>query len=101
MGYYSAPRRFLRGLRQVVYPRRCPFCGRVLGSIPECLDCAQELDTLRRKPSMKLDPAKHYISNLSGGAAPFQTTSPARSPTYRFSDSTIPPQGTVPASIEL
>ena len=72
MGYYSAPRRFLRGLRQVVYPRRCPFCGRVLGSIPECPDCAQELDTLRRKPSMKLDPAKHYISNLSGGAAPFQ-----------------------------
>ena len=72
MGYYSAPRRFLRGLRQLVYLRRCPFCGRVLGSIPECLDCAQELDTLRRKPSMKLDPAKHYISNLSGGAAPFQ-----------------------------
>ena len=72
MGYYSAPRRFLRGLRQLVYPRRCPFCGRVLGSIPECPDCAQELDTLRRKPSMKLDPAKHYISNLSGGAAPFQ-----------------------------
>ena len=69
MGYYSAPRRFLRGLRQLVYPRRCPFCGRVLGSIPECPDCAQELDTLRRKPSMKLDPAKHYISNLSGGAA--------------------------------
>ena len=50
MGYYSAPRRFLRGLRQVVYPRRCPFCGRVLGSIPECLDCAQELDTLRLLP---------------------------------------------------
>lgn len=72
MGYYSAPRRFLRGVRQLVFPRRCPFCGRVLGSIPVCPDCAEELDRLRRKPSMRLDASQHYISNLMGGAAPFR-----------------------------
>ena len=43
MGYYSLPRRSLRGVRQLLYPRRCPFCNRVLGSVPECPDCAEEL----------------------------------------------------------
>ena len=33
MRYYSAPRRALRGVRQLLYPRRCPFCNAVLGSI--------------------------------------------------------------------
>lgn len=50
MGYYSLPRRSLRGVRQLLYPRRCPFCNRVLGSVPECPDCAEELEQLRRKP---------------------------------------------------
>lgn len=72
MAYYSAPRRILRGVRQLVYPRRCPFCNRVLGSIPECPDCAEELESLRRKPSMRLDASQHYMSNLLGGAAPFR-----------------------------
>lgn len=72
MGYYSPLRLALRGVRQLLYPRRCPFCGQVLGSIPECPDCAEELETLRRTPSMQLDEAQHYMSNLQGGAAPFR-----------------------------
>ncbi len=71
MDYYSAPRRILRGMRQLVYPRRCPFCNRVLGSMPECPDCAEELDSLRRKPSMRLDPELYCLEKLDGGAAPF------------------------------
>ena len=55
MDYYSVPRRILRGARQLVYPRRCPFCDRVLGSVPVCPDCAAELEELRRKPGMRLD----------------------------------------------
>ena len=50
MDYYSVPRRILRGARQLVYPRRCPFCDQVLGSVPTCPDCAAELEELRRKP---------------------------------------------------
>jgi len=72
MGYYSAPRRFLRGMRQLVYPRRCPFCNEVLGSVPECPDCAEKLEELRRKPGMRLDASQHYMGGLSGGAAPFR-----------------------------
>ena len=53
MDYYSVPRRILRGARQLVYPRRCPFCDRVLGSVPICPDCAAELEELRRKPEKK------------------------------------------------
>ena len=52
MDYYSVPRRILRGERQLVYPRRCPFCDRVLSSVPICPDCAAELEELRRKPGM-------------------------------------------------
>ena len=47
MDYYSVPCRLLRGARQLVYPRRCPFCDQVLGSVPTCPDCAAELEELR------------------------------------------------------
>ena len=36
MLYYSGLSRTLRQLRWVLYPRRCPFCDRVLGSRPAC-----------------------------------------------------------------
>lgn len=66
MDYYSVPRRILRGARQLVYPRRCPFCDRVLGSVPICPDCAAELEELRRKPGMRLDASQHYLGKLTG-----------------------------------
>ena len=72
MDYYSVPRRILRGARQLVYPRRCPFCDRVLGSVPVCPDCAAELEELRRKPGMRLDASQHYLGELTGAAAPFR-----------------------------
>ena len=72
MDYYSVPRRLLRGARQLVYPRRCPFCDRVLGSVPVCPDCAAELEELRRKPGMRLDASQHYLGELTGAAAPFR-----------------------------
>ena len=72
MDYYSVPRRILRGVRQLVYPRRCPFCDRVLGSVPVCPDCAAELEELRRKPGMRLDASQHYLGELTGAAAPFR-----------------------------
>ena len=71
MDYYSVPRRLLRGARQLVYPRRCPFCDQVLGSVPTCPDCAAELEELRRKPGMRLDASQHYLGRLAGAAAPF------------------------------
>ena len=72
MDYYSVPRRLLRGARQLVYPRRCPFCDQVLGSVPTCPDCAAELEELRRKPGMRLDAFQHYLGRLAGAAAPFR-----------------------------
>ena len=72
MCYYSAPRRALRGVRQLLYPRRCPFCNAVLGSIRTCPDCAEEVDRLRRKPGIRLDASQHYLGGLSGAAAPFR-----------------------------
>ena len=62
----------LRSLRLLVYPRRCPFCGRVLGRVLACPDCAPELEDLRRRAGMRLDPAKHYLGRLQGAAAPYR-----------------------------
>ena len=72
MDYYDPRRRALRAVRQLLYPRECPFCGRVLGDVRDCPDCAEQLETLRRKPGIRLDPAQHYISNLAGAAAPYR-----------------------------
>lgn len=72
MDYYDPRRRAMRAVRQLLYPRECPFCGRVLGDVRDCPDCAEQLETLRRKPGIRLDPAQHYISNLTGAAAPYR-----------------------------
>ena len=50
MDYYDPRRRALRAVRQLLYPRECPFCGRVLGDVRDCPDCAEQLEMLRRKP---------------------------------------------------
>ena len=50
MDYYDPRRRALRAVRQLLYPRECPFCGRVLGDVRDCPDCAEQLEALRRKP---------------------------------------------------
>lgn len=62
----------LRQGRALLYPRRCPFCQRVLGRVLSCPDCAEALAELRRVPSMRLDPAEHYFGALSGAAAPYR-----------------------------
>ena len=72
MLYYSGLSRTLRQLRWVLYPRRCPFCDRVLGSVSACPDCKEELETLRRRPTFRLARERHYIKNLEGAAAPYR-----------------------------
>ena len=47
MDYYAPRRRALRAVRQLLYPRECPFCGRVLGDVRDCPDCAEQLEALR------------------------------------------------------
>lgn len=70
--YYSGTRRILRQLRWAIYPRRCPFCNRVLGTVSPCPDCADALDELRRTPSMRLREGAHYLARLEGAAAPYR-----------------------------
>lgn len=69
--YYSPRRVALRRAVQLVYPRRCPFCGRVLGSVPTCGSCAAELDRLERRPAKRLRASQHYLGTLDGAAAVF------------------------------
>ena len=66
--------RILRQLRWVLYPRRCPFCDRVLGNRSACPDCADGLAELRRAPSMRLRGSEHYLGRLDGAAAPYRYT---------------------------
>lgn len=60
------------GLRGLLYPRRCPFCRRVLGTLLICPDCEAPLRALRRAPSMRLHEGEHYLGGLSGAAAPYR-----------------------------
>lgn len=71
MNYYSTPLWLARQTRQLFYPRRCPFCHRVLGFAPSCPDCAPTLEALRRGPSLRVSGATHYLGTLDGAAAPY------------------------------
>ncbi len=78
MNHNTRPLWLLRQARQLVYPRRCPFCGRVLGFLPVCEDCAPELESLRRTPSMRLSTSLHLLHDLDGAAAPYRYSGPVR-----------------------
>ncbi len=72
MNHNTRPLWLLRQARQLVYPRRCPFCGRVLGFLPVCEECAPELDALRRTPTLRLSSDLHLLRDLDGAAAPYR-----------------------------
>ena len=50
LGGYTRPEILLRQALGLVLPRRCPFCGQVLGWMPQCLDCAGMLKNRARHP---------------------------------------------------
>ena len=58
----------LRLAAALVYPRRCPFCDRVLGDVEECPRCAPEQARLRL-PVPRLPETEHTFRHLSGAAA--------------------------------
>lgn len=70
-GYYSRPAWLARQVRQLLYPRRCPYCREVLGSLPRCAECDAALQELRRS-NMRLAPSEHYLGTLDGAAAPYR-----------------------------
>ena len=55
----------------LLFPRRCPFCGRVLGYVAVCSHCAPELNRLRRAVP-RLSPGDHCLDNLVGAASLYQ-----------------------------
>lgn len=61
----------LRAVLECIYPRRCPFCGRVIGFQPECKKCRKLCQALELRDA-SLDPATHYFGNLSGAAAVYR-----------------------------
>lgn len=68
----------------VVYPRRCPYCGGVIGFAPvlACGGCAGELEGLER-PVKRLSPALHYFGRMEGAAAVYRYKGCARSAVHR------------------
>ena len=71
-GYYSRPARLGRQVRQLLLPRRCPYCREVLGTLLRCEACMTRLEELRRSPTMRLARASHYLGRLEGAAAPYR-----------------------------
>jgi predicted amidophosphoribosyltransferase len=73
-GYYSRPAQLARQMRQLLFPRRCPCCRRVLGTLPLCEVCTPRLEELRRGP---------YLGALDGAAAPYRYEGVVRSAILR------------------
>ena len=82
-GYYSRPAQLARQMRQLLFPRRCPCCRRVLGTLPLCEVCTPQLEELRRGPVMRLDVSRHYLGALDGAAAPYRYEGVVRSAILR------------------
>lgn len=57
-----------RAALALLYPRRCPFCDRVLGQRVRCEACEPELAALRL-PAPRLAAADHHFGRLTGAAA--------------------------------
>lgn len=76
MLYYSGLSRTLRQLRWVLYPRRCPFCDRVLGNRPACPDCADGLEELRRARSTRRQEGLSLDERLANVAGAFRVARP-------------------------
>ena len=70
-------------MRQLLFPRRCPCCRRVLGTLPLCEVCTPRLEELRRGPVMRLDASRHYLGALDGAAAPYRYEGVVRSAILR------------------
>ena len=70
--YYSRSARLARQVRQLLYPRRCPYCRRVLGSLLRCEECEPLLKSLRHQPTMRLEEDSHYLGGLEGAAVPYR-----------------------------
>lgn len=58
-------------LRVLLYPRRCPFCGDVLGFLTCCQTCQPELERLKL-PRPRLPESEHCLEYLSGAAAVYK-----------------------------
>ena len=67
----------------VLYPRRCPFCDRVLGSLPDCNPCAEPIRKLQLHP-FRLSPQDHCLEGLDGAAGVFHYAGAVREAIHRM-----------------
>lgn len=74
------------GLLALLFPRRCPFCDRVLGDrSPQaafCQRCASEEQRLRHTPP-RLPETEHLFYSMSGAAAAYYYTGCVRAAVLR------------------
>lgn len=73
LGRYSRGALLFRQLCQLFYPRRCPFCGQVLGLVPLCRDCEAELkgEICRRNLEHPRPPEGMQAARFAWAAAPY------------------------------
>lgn len=65
-------------LKNLFFPRRCPYCGQVMGFAPGC-ECAPRVEECRLfGPSALLDGEGRRLAFLDGGAACYTYAGPIR-----------------------
>ena len=66
-----------RAAYDLVFPRRCPFCGAVIGWMPRCEECLPRAEEILHRPFL-LPATEHKLENLEGAASLFLYKDPAR-----------------------
>ena len=66
-----------RAAFDLAFPRRCPFCGAVIGWLPQCTDCKAKTDAVLHRP-FSLSATEHKLEDLEGAASLFLYKDPAR-----------------------
>lgn len=79
LGQYSRGALLFRQACQLICPRRCPFCGRVLGFEPWCADCEARLKEDRRSGLGRPRPPEGLKTvSVSWAAVPYWYEGPIR-----------------------
>lgn len=70
--------KFLLGaVMSALYPRRCPFCGEVIGFATDCPSC-RKISRAWELQDASLDRKTHYFGRLQGAAAVYRYTGGVR-----------------------
>lgn len=74
-----------RAFYGLLFPSRCPFCKSVIGFAAQCdKENCQKERVVAKRAEKTIDPAQHYLGELTGAASVYQYTGAPRKAIHRL-----------------